>query len=58
MESVCIWKLQTTELEVLGLLFSSAELNQECQVIMCHGCFLPERVEFYRVWKEAAVTYF
>jgi hypothetical protein len=44
MESVCTWKLQTAEFLVLGPLSSSAELNQECQIITCHGCFLPDRV--------------
>jgi len=42
----------------LGLLSSCAELNQECQIIRCHGCFLPDGVEFYCIWKEAAVAYF
>jgi hypothetical protein len=42
----------------LGLLSLSAELNQECQSIRCQGCFLPDRVEFYSIWKEAAVAYF
>jgi len=46
MESVCTWKLQTAELLVLGLLSSSAELNQECQIIRCHGYLLPDRVGF------------
>jgi len=58
MESVCTWKLQTVELLVLGLLSSSAELNQECQIIRCHGCFLPDRAEFYFIWKKAVVAYF
>jgi len=58
MESVCTWKLQSTELLVLELLSSSAELNEECQIIRCHSCFLPDGVEFYSIWKEAAVAYF
>jgi hypothetical protein len=52
-----MWKLQTVELLVLGLLFSSAELNQECQIIRCHTCFLSGRVELYSMCKEAAVVY-